>query len=86
MSDGNTSSDAIHSLRLFWIALDTCSRTRRRSGEALTLRSQRVTFVEVLHRYLGGKHLVVVVKTGERPFVLTVYIARRLAGEQGDES
>jgi len=35
---------------------------------------------------LGGKHLVVVVKTGARPFVLTVYVARRLGGEQRDES
>lgn len=31
---------------------------------------------------LDGKHLVVVVKLGEKPFVLTVYVTRRLAGER----
>ena len=31
---------------------------------------------------LDGKHLVVVVKLDERPFVLTVYVARRLARER----
>ena len=34
---------------------------------------------------LGGKHLVVVVKTNERRLVLTAYLARRLAGGQPHE-